>query len=566
MFVSHDMGDTMKRVQWLFLTIFILIGSGCTIQEVIEPSDRDENQFITKEKGVKEHVKLTPYANEIGFSLISPEEQSFEAKTHINIEGNIEQTQDLNSAYLWVLITGTEEIEHADHNEFNYYVAIEDQTFSKQLTIPHGAGEYEVSIRVPSRHTEEVGMYYDVATFTVNNQDEEIEREVAYTEYGVHNQIQLISPEVGYGESEGTVNIEGIVPSDHQGDMILVQVVKGNEKEQLTLAINDSKFEGEVPLYFGDGYHFIQIQMFNEEDELYYEAANFYVNNERPVVFAEVIQYSEYLSRGVSLDIPSWSQEAVLSDHEYRIVGEVDQTVPRSDEIDYIIATVNNIDEDLESTFLIPVENYQFDGLAFFRFGSGHYEVVISVPNTENQDQSKFYYQGIIKVNHQVTDIEDKRALLPARGIESEDPIIIQQAEDVIEGLDNERDKAKAIYKFVAEHVAYDVEKAENDIFNIGDSALSTLQSGIGICQDYTFLAIALLRAIGMEANFVEGDAGERHAWVEVKVDDDWIVMDPTWGSGYVQGGTFYFDYNEAYFDPEPDFLDETHTRDGIVY
>ena len=69
-----------------------------------------------------------------------------------------------------------------------------------------------------------------------------------------------------------------------------------------------------------------------------------------------------------------------------------------------------------------------------------------------------------------------------------------------------------------------------------------------------------------MEANFVEGDAGERHAWVEVKVDGEWIVMDPTWGAGYVHEGTFHFQYNEDYFDPDPAFLAETHTRDGIVY
>lgn len=304
----------------------------------------------------------------------------------------------------------------------------------------------------------------------------------------------------------------------------------------------------------------------NEDDQLYYESAIFYVNNDLPVQFAEVVKYNEYISRGVSLDEPTWKQEAVQSQQEYRIAGEIDQTISGIDEINYIIVTVNYLNEDVESSFLIPVENYKFDGLAYFRFGPGNYEIMISVPDMRKQDQSTFYYQGVAKINHQVTDIADQRALLPARGIQSDDPIIIQQAEQITTGLSSERAKAKAIFKFVAQHVAYDVQKAENDIFDIGDSALSTLQSGIGICQDYALLTVALLRAIDMEAHFIEGDAGERHAWVEVKVDGEWIVMDPTWGAGYVQEGTFHFHYNEKYFDPDPAFLAETHTRDGIVY
>ncbi len=69
-----------------------------------------------------------------------------------------------------------------------------------------------------------------------------------------------------------------------------------------------------------------------------------------------------------------------------------------------------------------------------------------------------------------------------------------------------------------------------------------------------------------MEAHYVNGDAGERHAWVEVKVDGEWLEMDPTWGAGYIIDGKFQFHYTEDYFDPDPAFLAETHTREGIMY
>lgn len=559
----------MKRIHLMFfitIFLFLMIGSACSKQENPDGSDHDAKQFVANDKKINDHVKLTSYANDVGFSFVSPTERLFEAETFVEIEGNIEKSEELNDDYIWVSITRKEEIEEIDSNEFNYYVAINNGEFAEQIALHHGVGEYEIRIRVPSNKSEEEGMYYDVATFTVLNQDEEIKREVEYTQYGVQSQIQLVNPIVGIGESDGSIFIEGNVPVDYKGEMVLVQVKKDNDTRQLIFPTKGSVFQGDVPLYFGEGYHSIHVQLFNEDDGLYYEAATFYIDNQLPTEYAEVVKYNEYINRGIILDEPTWKKEAILSEQDYRIAGKIDETIPRADEIDYIIVTVTYVDESLESTFLIPVENHQFAGLAYFRFGPGKYDVMISVPDVETQDQSTFYYQGIAKISHQVTDIEDQRALLPARGIQSDDPLIVQQAEKLTAGLSNDRDKAKEIYKFVAEHVAYDVQKAENDIFNIGDSALTALHSGVGICQDYAFLAVALLRAIGMESNFIEGDAGERHAWVEVKVDGEWIVMDPTWGAGYVHEGVFHFHYNEDYFDPDPAFLADTHTRDGIVY
>ena len=559
----------MRRKRIVFSIIYVLmfmIVVGCSKEDIMNVPNRvEKREQAIEEKEFGRDIQFTSYAKEIGFTLKTPLYDEFETHTVVDIEGNIEQFDDFHDGNIWIVITSKEEIEGLNKNDFNYYLPIEEGMFSEKMTLHHGLGEYEVSVRAPSNKGEE-GMYYDVVTFTVTNLDEEIKREVEYTQYGAQNHIQLINPVDGMSDSDGSVFVEGKVPTDYQGEMVLLEVRKDHETRQLVFPVKDSVFAGDVPLYFGEGMHSIHIQTFNERDELYYESAILYANNQSSTEFAEVVTYNEYINRGIKLSEPTWKQGAVLSEQEYRIAGEIDQTVSGADQINYIIVTVIYVDEDVDSTFLIPVKNYEFDGLAYFRFGPGDYEVMISVPDMDKEDQTKFYYQGIVKFNHEVIKIEDKRALLPARGIESNDPVISQKAEEIIAGISNQREKAKAIFKFVAEHVAYDVQKAEDDIFNISDSALTTLHSGVGICQDYAFLAVALLRANDMEANFVEGDAGERHAWVEVKVDDEWIVMDPTWGAGYVHEGTFHFQYNEDYFDPDPAFLAETHTRDGIVY
>lgn len=546
--------------------LMIMIVVSCSNKDIINgPSRIEKKEQALEEKEIGRNIELTSYAKEIGLLLKTPSYDEFDTHTVVDIEGDIEQFENLHSGHLWVVITKKDEIEEIDAQDFNYYLPIEDGMFSEKMTLHHGLGEYEVSVRAPSNKAEE-GMYYDVATFTVTNLDEEITRDVEYTQFGAQNHIQLTKPVVGMSDTDGSVFVEGKVPTDYQGEMVLVEVRKDDETRQLVFPVKDSAFQGDVPLYFGEGIHSIHVQAFNEHDELYYESAVLYANNQVSTEFAEVVTYNEYVNRGIKLDEPTWKQDAVLSEQEYRIAGGVDQTISGADQINNIIVTVTYVDEDVESTFLIPVENYKFDGLAYFRFGPGDYEVMISVPDMDKEDQTKFYYQGVVKLNHKVVDIEDKRALLPARGIESHDSLIRQKAEEITAGISNQRDQAKAIYKFVAEHVAYDVQKAEEDIFNIDDSALTTLHSGVGICQDYAFLTVALLRANDMEANFVEGDAGERHAWVEVKIDGEWIVMDPTWGAGYVHEGTFHFQYNEDYFDPDPAFLAETHTRDGIVY
>ncbi|MFD2043563.1 transglutaminase domain-containing protein [Ornithinibacillus salinisoli] len=560
----------MKRIFKLMIPLIIIfyVISGCSNNDATtdDMNEDDGKEVIADVEEDIPEIQYSSYAEEVGFSLVTPTNSVQDIQTTIEIRGKVEKGDDLTGDLLWIVINPKQEIEELQQNEFNYYVSIADMEFSKEISMHYGAGEYDVSIRVPSNKETEEGSFYEVASFSVTNTDKKVQREVEYTQYGVTNNFKLNSPEVGLSKTTDSVLIEGELPESYMGDMVLVQVEKDQEARQVILPVSQHEFSGDIPLYFGEGIHYIRVQLFNETDELYYDAATFYVENETDTAFAEMETYRTYIEHGVTLYEPTWKTAENWDQEEYRVAGEIDPSIPGADQITHIIVMMNYMDENLEAGYLIPVENYQFDGSAYFRFGPGDYEVVVNIPSMEQHDQSMFYFQSVAKVNHHVTDISDQRDLLPSRGIESDHPAIIQKAEEITAGVSNERDKAKAVFEFVSHHVAYDVEKAENDIFNIGDSALSTLESGIGICQDYAFLATALLRAVGMEAHYVEGYAGERHAWVEVNVDEDWIEMDPTWGAGYIQDGQFHFNYNEDYFDPDPTFFAETHTREGIMY
>ena len=64
-------------------------------------------------------------------------------------------------------------------------------------------------------------------------------------------------------------------------------------------------------------------------------------------------------------------------------------------------------------------------------------------------------------------------------------------------------------------------------------TAAQALKLGVGVCQDYAHLLIALCRAAGLAARYVAGygaQEGQMHAWVEVLIDEKWRAFDPTHG------------------------------------
>jgi transglutaminase-like putative cysteine protease len=127
-----------------------------------------------------------------------------------------------------------------------------------------------------------------------------------------------------------------------------------------------------------------------------------------------------------------------------------------------------------------------------------------------------------------------------------------------------------AIHDWVAGNIAYDVAKYRSGKSSPDDGALKTLQTHKGVCQDYSYLTVALMRSAGMEARVAVGRAqgysfGGRgewgpHAWVEVRIAGRWVVLDPTWDAGTVSpDGRFQRAITRTYFDPKPEVFARDH-------
>lgn len=116
---------------------------------------------------------------------------------------------------------------------------------------------------------------------------------------------------------------------------------------------------------------------------------------------------------------------------------------------------------------------------------------------------------------------------------------VVQLANDLTEGAENDGDALKRIYDWIVENVSYDDAKAERLADGSGyiPNPDSTLAEKSGICFDYASLAAAMLRSQGIPCQIVTGNVapdGIYHAWNMVYIDGSWVnafidVASDTW-------------------------------------
>jgi transglutaminase-like putative cysteine protease len=134
--------------------------------------------------------------------------------------------------------------------------------------------------------------------------------------------------------------------------------------------------------------------------------------------------------------------------------------------------------------------------------------------------------------------------LQPVTYIESDDPQIIALAEQLSQGQGSLCDTTRAYYDYVTDNLTYIA-------YNPGDlGALGALSEGGGDCTEFSDVFIALNRAGGIPARFLEGvtyHVGEysegdvKHDWSEVYWPGmGWVPMDVTWGRNWADRETYF--------------------------
>lgn len=198
----------------------------------------------------------------------------------------------------------------------------------------------------------------------------------------------------------------------------------------------------------------------------------------------------------------------------------------------------------------VKLENNQFKQQLWLNKGVGKYTIYVMVKEYGEQ-----YSFGPKLTVENVKELNEY--LSPDMHIESNDKQIEQKAQEIITGLSSDMEKAKAIYQWVADYVAYDYEKYAkhlNNNFNNEYGALLALNTKQGVCYDYAALVAALGRAAGLQTKLVKGtgklgDVGSYHAWNEMYISeqDQWIKLDATYASVLKQDFFNNEDFDESH-------------------
>lgn len=107
----------------------------------------------------------------------------------------------------------------------------------------------------------------------------------------------------------------------------------------------------------------------------------------------------------------------------------------------------------------------------------------------------------------------------------------VQKATELSEGLADDAEIAKQLYRFVVQHMRYDTVKAETVPKGYLPDVDESLETGKGICFDYAALLAAMLRSKGIPTKMLIGTVTPEnlyHSWNSVYLNGEWIWMDAT--------------------------------------
>lgn len=126
--------------------------------------------------------------------------------------------------------------------------------------------------------------------------------------------------------------------------------------------------------------------------------------------------------------------------------------------------------------------------------------------------------------------------------------------------------RIKALHDYVATRVAYDAPSLVAGRYPPQD-AETVFRARVAVCAGYANLMAALGDVTGDEIEVVVGHArdsegglgGLGHAWNAAQIGDRWVLFDPTWDAGTVEGAEFTRAYSTTFLMSPPEVFGVTH-------
>jgi hypothetical protein len=129
-------------------------------------------------------------------------------------------------------------------------------------------------------------------------------------------------------------------------------------------------------------------------------------------------------------------------------------------------------------------------------------------------------------------------------------------------------DKSRAIFIWITNNIQYDIENmfAVNFYQNTSEIIDNVLKTKKGICMHYSELYNSIANQVGIKSYVISGYTKQNgfvdnipHAWCASFIDSTWLLIDPTWGSGYSQDSRFVKKTDDYYFKTKPEQIIKSH-------
>lgn len=138
----------------------------------------------------------------------------------------------------------------------------------------------------------------------------------------------------------------------------------------------------------------------------------------------------------------------------------------------------------------------------------------------------------------------------------------------LIKPAEDETQKVRAIFRWISQNITYDVD-AYFDQRLIVEEPEKVIRRGRAVCGGYAQLFKRMCKEAGIQSEIIAGwskgyieqlSPKPNHAWNAVKINQQWHLLDVTWGSGYINDQQTYSKaFQGHYFLTEPNLLIYDH-------
>jgi hypothetical protein len=168
------------------------------------------------------------------------------------------------------------------------------------------------------------------------------------------------------------------------------------------------------------------------------------------------------------------------------------------------------------------------------------------------------YYVKDLEARLAVAAFEEHALKAPPQAEKS----VASLAKYLVQPAKDQHQKARLIFRWITDRIAYDEETLRGT--KKGDQSVeAVLRDRKAVCEGYSSLFLALAKDAGIEAvkikGLCKGVATLPHAWNAIKIDNQWYLVDSTWGAGVMEGGKWQKRYRDYFFEIAPEKLVVSH-------